>query len=58
MIHFDDAVDIFATNRAPILAVVEHLGALVARDHVMAGLQQTVPQPIHADGAVTVHGLT
>ena len=47
--------DVGAADGAAVVARLEHLAALVARDHVVAGVEETVAHARHADGAVPIH---
>ena len=55
MVDAHGVTDVRAADGAAVVARLKHLAALVAGDHVVAGVEQTVAHVGHADGAVPVH---
>lgn len=55
MVDAHGVTDVRAADGAAVMARLKHLAALVAGDHVVAGVEQTVAHAGHADGAVPVH---
>ena len=50
----DDFGYAFPTNWAAFAPILQRLGTLGARDHVMARTEETISFTVHADGALAV----
>ena len=55
MVDAHGVTDVRAADGAAVMASLKHLATLVAGDHVVAGVEQTVTHAGHADGTVPVH---